>query len=138
MTSTKNALHTAGTALLSIGIGLIGYGVDLHNTVGYVSIAIGVVINGIAMIAFVKIPATDTGKLAQDIRKIQIDETKLSPFLAKYGGDIEAAIKDVLQGEIAKVIKAVPVESKVTTASTESKTPVVSTETDKPKNVEAK
>lgn len=137
--STKSNLHIAGTALLSIGVGLISYGLTLHGMVKYALIGIGIVINGVAMIAFVHIPATDTSKLADAIRKIQLDESKAEPFLAKYKGNIEAAIEDIVKGEIAKAIKVAVVPQNTTTTVTPTVNSTSITSSAEPsKNVEAK
>lgn len=101
--SSTKPLAVAGISLISIGIGLISYGMVQANIyVRIVMIVIGVVFNGLAAMAFIKVPASDTSAFADALRKIQSIEAKLGPFLAKYGGDIEAAIEAMVQSAFQK------------------------------------
>lgn len=103
-TGSKTPLATAGIALITIGVGLIGYAWTQPNLyVKIILLAIGVVFVVFAGIAFIKVPSSDTSTLAGDIEKIQKIEAELAPFLQKYGGDIEAAIEAAVQAEFSKL-----------------------------------
>jgi hypothetical protein len=110
ITQTINKkLTAAGTALLSIGIGLVSYGVDKGTSViGIGSMAIGAVFVGAGSLAFVHVPATDTNEVAKIVRTIQADESKAEPYLVDYAKEIPKIIEEALnsqQGKIAGIVK---------------------------------
>lgn len=99
----KTALATTGVALISIGMGLIGYAWTLTNLYGrIVLIVVGIAANGLAVVAFITVPASDTSSLANDVRKLQGLESQLAPFLSEYGGDIEKAIEAMVSAAFQK------------------------------------